>query len=353
MVKGLSLLGTKEVSCPVGNKKTCFSEEEVNTYSKIIDCNNKMEPAKCPPPGRPHITLPGCPTVDDEYLKPVYNYKLPLKINKVDKSFQLVQDEDNPSYSELGSDCKNSINKFLNGFKADNFPPMKCGTEGSEYMSAADCDKISTENPRHYTGHVFNDGKLCEGGNCTYQDCCGEPPAQQCKDSQWNNNASCSAASDGHWPNYAGFSVGCAGPECVMHECCLPNRNCSDQEAADKYTDDQCIKVGGPNYTHYPEGKCDGTECGPFDCCKDTSPNVGCYVDPEWIALDPGHDEDESERDDHNATATTWCQNKHNEQACIGGKFGWKRANTLPCKWGTIATPPPTDAPTEFDYGDN
>ena len=346
IIKGLNLLGSKEISCAAGNIKTCFSEEEVNTYSNIIECNNKMEPAKCPPVGREPITLPGCPTVDDEYLKSVFDYKLPLIIKKEGTSFKLKQDDDNPSYSELPTECKSSIDTFLNGFKSDNFPPMKCGTEGSEYMSVADCDKKSTDNPSPLSGHVFNDGKLCEGGNCTYQDCCGEPPAQQCKDSQWNNSASCEAATTPHGmaPNYVGETTTCFGPECRSDECCHPNQKCNDQEVIDRYLVDQC-KSKNDRWSYNREGECKSQKCSPTECCKDNTPNLGCYVNPIWLddILDGG-DKTEAQ----NGEARTTCSQLMTEDDCV--VYGWSRAGMSTCNWGSLTagqSPTGTTEPTD------
>jgi len=344
MMKGLNLLGSKEVSCPVGNVKSCFSEKEVSRYSNIIECNNKMAKINCPAAGQRHEqTLKGCPTVDNEYFESVFNYKLPLEIQKVDKSFKLVPDKDNPSYSELSGSCTNSINDFLKGFDADFFPPKKCGEEGSGYLDESSCP----------AGHfVFQSGQECMNpdlstGYCTEQDCCNASAAGKVctkNDVSGDGRAWVDVCLDAI-PGYSGKSkvvnTPCTEAGCDTDTCCSFRQHC---DFAKNHFDLACAANMVPKEDAEP---CSSELCTPEECC--TSASDSCYLNKDWasgasIQLSESSPEDVASKIAQVAKACVGkgtpegCKDKKATTAWANKKYGIMAGAA--CAWGNNPPPP-------------
>jgi len=166
MIKGLNLIGSKTVACPGNNMKSCFSQEEIELFSTIKECNDNMTEVECEKEEYPIFKLDGCSTVENEFLKSVYDYKSPLKVIKdPDTNKFRLKNDNNKSYKELGSKCKKSINDLLLKMDASNFPPEKCGD--SEFNVESGCSAI--------TGSSFkshNENYYCQSNPCLSDECC-------------------------------------------------------------------------------------------------------------------------------------------------------------------------------------
>ena len=283
VIKGLNLLGSKEISCATGNIKTCFSEDEVDTYSNIIECNNKMEPAKCPPSGRDSITLPGCPTVYNEYLKSVFDYKLPLIIKKEGTSFKLKQDDDNPSYSELPTKCKSSIDTFLKEFKSDSFPSDKCGNPDTKFSNAdvKQCEGHEDQ-PGEEVGkgisYSFADGTQCAGKVCKFSECCKSPTNQDCPGSIYKDDTGCSHSSGGNdYVTSTNPPEKCIGHVCTVSECCSARASCGMfKENCPAGTQKQAM-----------DKTCARDVCTPYECCQSGTCSPAETQSPDGAVTDP------------------------------------------------------------------
>lgn len=332
VIKGLNLLGSKEVSCPSGNKKTCLSEEEVDKYSNIIECNNKMEPVVCQDDHRKPITLPGCPTVDDEYLKSVFDYKTPLNIVKEGDVFKLKDDdENNPSYSELSTDCRKSLNDFLGKFKSDNFPPDKCGSPETTFPKAgADQCEVHPDQPPGEHGHSldyrFHDGAQCNTQGCAFKDCCTSPLGLTCQESIYNTEGPCDEDTPGTALKSQPLPQ-CVGHACTAAECCAPRQNCTAYAGG-------CPDGAQKNQGHL----CSNDECKQQECCipaGDCSPTPVCSVNSDWAVDAPNPGEGDEVVEVLIGHAETMCKKQKIPSKCeaYGGEHK-RMGNTNMCKWG-------------------